>query len=70
MQTFSDIVDAADGLSADEQQALLELLQRRITERNRARLVEEVAEARQEYANGMAKPSSVKEIMDEVRGES
>jgi hypothetical protein len=70
MPTFSDIVDAADSLSSDEQQVLLELLQRRIAERNRALLVREVAEARTEFAHGGAKPASVKDIMDEVCGES
>jgi len=70
MTTFSEIVDAADNLSTDEQQVLLELLHRRIAERNRAELVLEVAESRAEFADGRAEPSSVKDIMDEVRGET
>lgn len=70
MTTFSDILDAADGLSVDEQVTLLEILQRRIAERNRAELVRDVAEAREEYASGNARPASAKEIVEEARGEA
>ena len=70
MTNFSEILDAADELSVDEQETLLEILQRRIAERNRARLVRDVAEARAEFANGQARPASVREIMDEVGGEA
>lgn len=69
MTNFSDILDAADGLSVDEQIALLEILQRRIAERNRAQLVRDVATARAEFAKGQARPASVKDIIDEVGGE-
>jgi hypothetical protein len=48
MTTFSEIVEAADLLSVDEQATLLEILQRRIATRNRASLVRDIAEARSE----------------------
>jgi hypothetical protein len=70
MVRFSDIVDAANELSVDEQETLLEVLRHRIAERNRARLVDEVAEARAEFAAGQARTASVQEIMDEVNGET
>ncbi|MEX2093346.1 MAG: hypothetical protein WD971_11750 [Pirellulales bacterium] len=70
MTTFSEIVDAADGLSVDEQVTLLEILRRRIAERNRQQLLREVQEAREEFASGKAQIATVKEIMDEVRGET
>ena len=66
MTTFSDIVDAADNLSTDEQQALLEILSRRVAARNRAELVRDVAEARAEFAAGRARAASVGQIMDEA----
>jgi hypothetical protein len=68
--TFSDIVDAADSLSVDEQQTLVEILRRRIAERNRERLLHDVQEARREFGNNQTSPTSVKAIMDEVRGEA
>jgi hypothetical protein len=70
MPTFSDLVDATDNLSVDEQETLVEILRRRIAERNRAALVRDVAEARAEFGAGGAQPATVDEIMAEVRGES
>jgi len=70
METFSDVVDATDRLSLDEQTALLELLRHRVAGRNRERLVQEVAEARSEYRNGSMKAATPQSIMDEVLRES
>ena len=70
LMTFSDIVDAADDLSVDEQETLVGILRRRIAKRNRDALVRDVAEARGEFQTGQARASSVGNIMDEVRGES
>ena len=58
MTTFSEIVEAADRLSVDEQETLIEILQRRIADRNRARLVRDVEEARDEFSRGLARPAS------------
>lgn len=70
MADFSDVVDAASDLSADEQETLLEILRRRLAERNRAQLVRDVDEARAEFADGRAQPASVSDIMDEAGGEA
>lgn len=66
MRTFSDVVDAADELSVEEQEALLDILRRRIAERNRKQLVREVAAARAEFAQGATRPASAKEIVEEA----
>ena len=68
--TFSDIIDAADNLSVDEQETLVEILQHRIAKRNRDALVRDVDEARTEFQDGNTQTTSLSEIMDEVRGES
>lgn len=70
METFSDVVDATDRLSLDEQTALLELLRHRVADRNRERLVQEVGEARLAYRNGSVKAATPQSIMDEVLRES
>ncbi|MCH8828000.1 MAG: hypothetical protein IID45_00325 [Planctomycetes bacterium] len=70
MTTFSEVVDAADCLSVDEQETLLEILRRRIAKRNRDALVCDVADAREEFQNGKTQATSVNDIMDEVRSES
>jgi hypothetical protein len=70
MTTFAEILDAASSLSADEQQALLEIMSRRIAERNRAGILRDVKAAREEIAVGGARPTSVSDIMTEVTGEA
>jgi len=69
MTTFSEIVEAADNLSVDEQESLIGLLRRRIAERNRARLTREVAEARAEHQSGKSRPAAIADIMDDIRHE-
>ena len=66
MSTFSDIFDAAGGLSTDEQETLLVILSRRLTERRRAELCREIQESRAEYRAGEALPASADKIMDEA----
>lgn len=70
MTIFSEVVDAADKLSLDEQETLVEILRRRIAKRNRDALVRDVADAHNEFQSGKSRPTSVSDIMDEVRGES
>jgi hypothetical protein len=70
MATFAEIVAAADKLSADEQQTLLEILGRRIALRRRAELAGEVQQARDEFARGESRSATVRQIMDEVSRES
>ncbi len=69
MPIFSDVVDAAEHLSTEEQEELLDILRRRLAERRRAEIVREVQEARAEVAAGQARAASVDEIMDEATRE-
>ncbi len=70
MTTFSEILDAASSLTADEQQELMEIIGRRLAEQNRAQLVREVNVARAELADGRARAATVQEIIDEVNGDT
>ena len=66
MSTFSEIVDATDKLSPDEQATLLEILRRRMAERSRAQLAQDVSAARAEHARGESRPATAAQIMDEA----
>ena len=68
--TFSDVVNAADDLSAEEQETLLEILRRRLAERKRAELAHDVAQGRAEFVEGRARKASASEIMDEAGGDA
>ncbi len=70
MTTLSEIVDAADGLSVDEQISLLEILRRRVVERNRQQLLDEVKQSRDEFASGRAQAASAGDIINEASGEA
>jgi hypothetical protein len=63
---FADVLDAVDQLSADEQETLLEIVQRRIAERGRERLASEVREARRELATGGCTAGSPDELVSEA----
>ena len=45
VMTFGEILEAADGLPVDDQESLLEILQRRVVERRREGIARDVAEA-------------------------
>ena len=49
---FADIVEAADRLSLDEQEHLIDIVRRRVAEEKRNRFIERVEEARAELRSG------------------
>ena len=69
MNTFAEILDAADHLSIDEQDSLAEILKKRVIVKRRAELLEEVKEAEKEFAEADLKPESVEDIMKDIQGE-
>jgi hypothetical protein len=64
---FGEVLEAIDQLSLDEQETLLDIVQRRIAERGRKRLAAEIQEAREEFASGGCRPATADELMDEIR---
>mgnify|MGYP001136339318 CR=1 FL=1 len=67
MVTFSEIAEAADSLSPDEQETLVELLRRRLENRHREQLVRDVADARSEFRQGKSRSATVREIIEEAQ---
>lgn len=63
---FGDVVEAADRLSSEEQQALVDILHRRLAQAGRQRLAKEVQEARREFAEGQCQAATGEEIMREI----
>ena len=63
---FGEILEAIDNLSPDEQETLLNIVQRRIAALGRKRLVSEIQEARREFAEGQCKPTTVTDLMKEI----
>lgn len=63
---FSAVLDAADALSLEEQETLIDILRHRIAESNRQRLMAEVQEARRDFAQGQCAEATADEIMREI----
>jgi hypothetical protein len=63
---FAEVLDAADHLSEDEQEELIAILRRRLALAARQRLVAEIHQARQEYAEGRCSAISPDDLMREI----
>ena len=63
---FSNVLDAIEHLSDEEQETLVHIVRRRLAERGRQRIIRDVEVGRREFASGRLKPMSVDEIMDEI----
>ena len=63
---FSEVLEAADHLSEDEQQELIAILNRRLAERGRERVAAGVAQARREFAAGQCQPKTSAELVREA----
>ena len=64
--TFTEIVDAADRLSPEDQESLIDILQKRLRDRHRAELVNDVREAQQEFAEGKCQIATPAQLMEEI----
>ncbi len=64
--SFYVIVEAADCLTEEEQEVLIELLNRRLANRRRAALVRDIQEAQREFESGTLSPATPNEIMKEI----
>jgi hypothetical protein len=67
-QRFGDVLDAADQLTEDEQETLLEVLRKRLAERWRLEIAEDVRQARLEHERGETREVTPDELMDELLG--
>lgn len=64
---FDELVEAVEGLSTEDQTELVHLLQRRLAERERRRVVADVAEARAEMASGQARLLDLVDLSQDLR---
>ena len=67
MTSFAQTLDVIESLPVDEQEDVLEVLQRRLAEHRRAELIATVKQSRKEFAAGKCKPASVAAILRQVK---
>ena len=63
---FGEVLEAIDQLSLEEQETLLDIVQRRLAEQGRKQLAAEIEEARIEFAAGRCRPATVDDLMKEI----
>lgn len=63
---FQQALEAVEVLSLEDRAMLLDILQNRLRQQRRNELLKEVAEVRQEYAEGNVKFGSVADLMAEL----
>jgi hypothetical protein len=66
MKNFEQVLDSVDDLAIEEQESLVEVLQRRLAERRREGLVEMVKAARREFEDGKCRPATPKQIVKSI----
>jgi hypothetical protein len=64
--TFSDILEAADQLTLQDQEELVRILEHRLREQKRAALIKDVQDAQQEFAQGNCQPTTPGDLMKEI----
>ena len=60
---FQEIIDTIEELSIEDQELLLEIVNKRLIKQKRSRLVAEIAEAREAYRKGEVQRGTVADLM-------
>ncbi len=69
LSSFDAVLESVEALSVEEQEALLDLVRRRLVERRRSEIAANIARAQEEYQSGKMSWGTVDELMAELRGE-
>ena len=67
VMAFGEVLEAADQLSPEDQQALVAILSRRLAQAGRQRVAADIQEARQEFAEGRCRSATPEELMREIQ---
>jgi hypothetical protein len=64
--TFSEILEAADTLTPDEQEEIINILRRRANERRRKELLKDIRKTEKDFKDGKCRTGTANELMKEV----
>ena len=64
--TFAEVLETIEKFSIDEKEMLIDIVQNRLRENKRQRIIKSVKESRREFEKGELKPASADEIMKEI----
>lgn len=60
---FQQVLEAVESLPLDDREILLDIVQKRLHQQRRTQIVQEIAEIRQEYAEGKVQFGSVDDFL-------
>ena len=63
---FGEILEEADRMPLEDQETLIEVLQKRMRDRRRAELAKDIQEAQKEFQEGSCHPATADELMREI----
>lgn|GEM_PF-233597 len=63
---FGEVLEATDKLSLEEQEELMDVLSRRIAERRRGLIAQDIRSARNEFQKGGCHPATPDDLMSEI----
>jgi hypothetical protein len=63
---FNEILEQIDSLSIDDQEILIDLVKRRLIERRRDEIAENITKSHQEYQSGEVFRGSVEDVIAEL----
>ncbi|MBO0352324.1 hypothetical protein J0895_25220 [Phormidium pseudopriestleyi FRX01] len=63
---FDEVLDVVETLSASDQEMLIDLLKKRLTQKRREEIAANIVEATEEYKSGKARRLTVDEFMAEL----
>lgn len=66
INSFAEVLEADDKLPLEDQEALIEILSRRVADCRRAEMIKNIEEARKEFREGRCKVGTPDEIMKEI----
>lgn len=64
--TFQQAIDVIESLSLEDQEILIDIIQKRIKEQKRKQLLQDIAEVETEYAEGKVKFGTVDDFLAEL----
>lgn len=63
---FGEILEEADRLPLEDQETLIEVLQKRTRDHRRTELARDIQEAQKEFEEGTCRPATADELMREI----
>ena len=63
---FGDVLEAVQRLPLEDQEALVDIVRRRVSDQRQAELANDIREAHEELRAGRVRPVSPDELMEEI----